>query len=372
VRIGFACLWAPRPEATWSHTPWHLRAAMRAHADIVDVGVALPASAQAALKGLHVRWQNGRPITVWKQSPITDALCTTQVRRRAARASCDAVLQMQDLAVLDRPYFLYQDMSFDALVEMREQAGVPLYRGMSAAALRRRQERQRTVYERAAGVLVMSRWLARSLVGRTGVPAEKVHVVHPGTSSVAATGHRVPVRDRPRRRLLFIGREYTIKGGDLAVAALAVLRREVDPQITLTVVGPAAWPGSGAPPDGVEFLGEQPFAEVVRLYDSHDLFVMPSRLEGFGIALAEAGARGLPCVARDAYAMPEIVRPGVNGALITGDDPAELAKVIAGVLADDALYESCRARAAQTAAYFSWDRAGREALAAIRRGVGGR
>ena len=124
---------------------------------------------------------------------------------------------------------------------------------------------------------------------------------------------------------------------------LALLRRDHDPQITLTVAGPEKWPLPGSPPDGVRFLGALPPGEVAALYDSHDLFVMPSRMEPFGIVFAEALSRGLPCIARDAYAMPEIVTPGLSGYLIAGDDEHELAATIAAALADDALYEACHA-----------------------------
>ena len=68
------------------------------------------------------------------------------------------------------------------------------------------------------------------------------------------------------------------------------------------------------------------------------------------------------CVARNAYAMPEIITPGVSGALIERDDPNELAAAIAGVLADDDIYKQCAARAPQMASYFSWQRAAREAV----------
>ena len=83
-------------------------------------------------------------------------------------------------------------------------------------------------------------------------------------------------------------------------------------------------------------------------------------MEPFGLVFAEALARGMPVVARNAYAMPEIVTPGVSGALIDKDDPHDLAAAIAGVLADDDIYKQCAARAPDIAEYFSWDRAARE------------
>jgi glycosyltransferase involved in cell wall biosynthesis len=274
-------------------------------------------------------------------------------------------VEIQDLAPAPVPFFLFQDVSFDALLHLRETTNLPLFRKLSEDALRRRRERQVGMYERAAGVLVTSRWMARSLTEVSGLPAEKVHVVYPGISA-HDPGETLPVRTGPRRRLLFVGREFTRKGGDLVVAALSILRRDVDPLITLTVAGPPAWPLPGEVPPGVDFLGDRPLGEVARLYDSHDLFVVPSRLEPFGIVFAEATARGLPCVARNAYAMPEIIQTGRTGALVDGDDPAALADVIARTLADDGLYEACRAGAAGVAERFSWDRAGRDAVAAVK------
>lgn len=369
-RIGFACVWdQPDPARTWSYTPWHLREAMRGYAEVVDAGVDIPARAQLALKALHARRRGGRLVTTWQQSRLTDTLCAADVRRRAGRAGCDAVLEIGDIAILDRPFFVYQDLSFDVLAQVSEAGDVALPLGLTRRDVRRRQERQRRVYERAAGVLAMSHWFARHLVEVSGLPAEKVHVVQPGRSAVpdGAEPAGVPVRDRPRRRLLLVGTGFLGKGGAQVLAALEILRREVDPAITLTVAGPRAWPLPGPIPPGVRFLGVQPRSAVAHLYDTHDLFVMPSRFEGFGIVFAEAVARGLPCVARDAYAMPEVVQPGLTGALITGDDPHELARTIAQTLADDSLYAKCRSRAEEAAAWFTWRRAGQQAVEAITR-----
>lgn len=133
----------------------------------------------------------------------------------------------------------------------------------------------------------MSRWFARSMVEQTSVPPGKVHVVHPGVSlgrafhngdlamgPVNGQGehklHRpLPERAAPRRRLLFVGRvnhdfDFYAKGGDLVLATLALLRRDHDPRITLTVAGPENWPLPGSPPDGVPFLGSLPLAILQR------------------------------------------------------------------------------------------------------------
>ncbi|MGI5244856.1 glycosyltransferase family 4 protein [Dactylosporangium sp. CA-139066] len=364
TKVGFACIWdEPDPVKTWSYTPWSLREALRAQADVVDVGVRIPPLARKALKAMHARRRDGRWVSTWELSPITDAYIHRAIAGRASAENCDAVLQIADLAIIDRPYFLYQDLSFDLLLRLAEDEAVA-YGSLNRDEMLRCRDRQQKLYEKASGVLAMSGWLARSLVEDTGLPPEKVHIVHPGRSSVVSGGE-LPVRSGPRRRLLIVGTDFIRKGGELVVAALARLRKEVDPEITLTVVGPRSWPLPGDVPDGVDFVGPKPREEVGALFDSHDLFVMPSRKEAFGIVFAEAIARGLPCIGRNAFAMPEIIEPGLTGALVDGDDPDALAATIAATLADDALYAKCRDRAEWVGSHFSWQQSAADALAAI-------
>jgi glycosyltransferase involved in cell wall biosynthesis len=365
VRLGFACVWDPDAPRTWSHTPWNLREALRARTEVADLGVQLPRPARLGLQLAHARRSGGRLVSPWKHSTAFNAIARTVLAGSARRTAVDAVLEVQDLAVLDVPFFVYQDLSYDVLLGAWEAdaATVPHFPALDRARVQARRERQLRVYERAAGVLAMSGWFARSLVDDTGLPASKVHVVHPGATARAAVPGPLPVREAPRTRLLLVGRDFHTKGGDLVVAALEILRREHDPRVTLTVAGPDGWPLPGGIPDGVRFLGRIPAERVARLYDTHDLLVMPSRLEGFGIVFAEALARGLPCVGRSAFAMPEII--GRNGALVRGDDPAELATVVARVLADDAMYETCLAAADEVAAHYTWERAAGEVLTAV-------
>jgi glycosyltransferase involved in cell wall biosynthesis len=369
-RLGFACVWDPDPRLTWSHTPWNLRAALRQQASLVDVGVRVPPAGRALLKVAFARRRGGRWTTAWKHSALWGSLAGRTVARAVRRAEVDAVVEIGDLAAVDRPFFVLQDLSVDLLLRHYEEAAgaVPHFEALSLDLLRRRRERQLEVYARAAGVLAMSRHLARSLVEDTGLPPAKVHVVYPGATA-AAGGQSPPAwRDpvAPRRRLLFVGKDFHTKGGDVVVRALSALRSGWDPACTLTVVGPSAWPLPGAIPDGVEFLGRVPVAEISGLYDRHDLLVMPSRLEGFGIVFVEALARGLPCIGRNTFAMPEIIEPGRNGGLVDGDDPEELARVVAGVLADDATYAACARDAAAVAQRFTWDRAASDVLDAVR------
>lgn len=360
MKLGFACSWDPVPEPTWSYTPWNLRAALRSVVDVVDLGVSHPSPVRLGLKAAHARRVNGQWVSMWRHSRGA-RFYEEAVLRKACRAMApDAVLQIQDLAVLGRPYYLLQDLSYDVLLEMLARDGaLTHFPSLTEDSVRWSAARQRRVYESAAGVFAMSRWFADHLVSVTGLPRDRVHVVNPGISAVSAD---VPDevfarRIESRRKLLMVGKDFHTKAGDQVVRALAVLRAEVDPSITLTVVGPTEWPLPGAVPDGVRFLGRLPVSELAALYDAHDLFVLPSRFEGFGIAFAEALSRGLPCVGRDAFAMPEIIAAGRTGDLVRSEDPGDLAKVIASVLGDDSIYRHTWEAREEAAGHYSWERA---------------
>jgi glycosyltransferase involved in cell wall biosynthesis len=140
-------------------------------------------------------------------------------------------------------------------------------------------------------------------------------------------------------RLLFAGRlEHGQKGVfdlpeiDRRLAALGVA-------VTWTVVGEgpdgaalrARWTG----PSPVRWLGARPNAFVIALLAAHDVFVLPTRSEGFPVALLEAMAAGLvPVVSDIASGVPEVVTSGRTGCLPAVGDAAGFAAAIAGLARD--------------------------------------
>ena len=362
MKLGYACAWWHPREPTWSYSATRLRNALDAHADVVDIEAQRSLPGKAMLLGLS-KLQSGTP---WQYSTLERRLMDRAVRRGVSKFNPDAVLGIGDVDTpTSVPTFVYQDINIalDTLLiaEHGPQASNML---PSSPELRARWGAERLERARsAAGVFAMSRWYGDYLVSE-GVKPDRI-VVTPAGMNNPPTAVRDP-GEQPRGRILFVGRDFHRKGGDLVTEAVRRLR-DGGVEARLTVVGPEGWPLPAGVPDFVDFRGPLGAAEVAAIYAAHDVFAMPSRVEGFGIVFAEALAAGLPCVARRAFAMPELVEDGVTGALVAGDDPDILAAAIGGVLADPDVYRRVAERRPEVQRKHDWSAIAGRMVDAMRR-----
>jgi glycosyltransferase involved in cell wall biosynthesis len=157
------------------------------------------------------------------------------------------------------------------------------------------------------------------------------------TQAFAADGEARASHEGPAR-LLTVSLLTDKKGVDRLLDALVLLRADGAGPLALDVAGdgparPALVERARALGlDGaVRFHGLQPRAEVARLMRGADLFVLPSVVETFGVALVEALASGLPVVATEVGIAPEVVDEH-TGVLVRPGDPAALADGIRDAL----------------------------------------
>ncbi|MBI4571470.1 MAG: glycosyltransferase, partial [Chloroflexi bacterium] len=87
----------------------------------------------------------------------------------------------------------------------------------------------------------------------------------------------------------------------------------------------------------VEFLGEVPHERVPEVLAGFDIFALPSRAEGFGVAALEAQAMELPVAGSDVHGIPDTVEDGRTGLLVPPGDVDALAAAIARLAGDAAL-----------------------------------
>ncbi len=144
-------------------------------------------------------------------------------------------------------------------------------------------------------------------------------------------------------RLVLVGRLSHRKGTDVAVAALAELRRR-GVQARLQLVGSAA-PGQewfeqrlrdqirdAGLADAVELTGFE--TDVWPRLDAADIVLVTSRVEPFGNVAVEGALARRPAVVSSVQGLREIVRNGQTGLLVPPDDPVALADAVLELCAD--------------------------------------
>jgi glycosyltransferase involved in cell wall biosynthesis len=141
---------------------------------------------------------------------------------------------------------------------------------------------------------------------------------------------------------LAVGRVAPNKALEHAIAALAVARQHHDERATLRIVGKPAtntyeralrrYVADLGLEQAVTFTGYATDAAVASAYTETDVLVVTSEHEGFGVPVVEAMAAGLPVVAFDQGAVPEVL--GDAGVLVTSRDPYSIADAIDTLLAE--------------------------------------
>lgn len=160
-------------------------------------------------------------------------------------------------------------------------------------------------------------------------------------------GYPVTGNERAARtpfRLVYVGSWSSRKGADL----LPEIMIQLGPGYRLDCYGGTPSRHSRLPPN-MHIHGRLSNMAIPRAYASSDAFLFPSRLEGYGLVIAEAQAAGLPVVASNTSAIPEVVRNGVDGILCDPDDVFAFVTAIRELDENSALRAELSTNARQTA-----------------------
>ena len=263
------------------------------------------------------------------------------------------------------PYAIYCDwnMALDA-VEARAAKGAS--RGLSVAELEAIGREHARRYKGAAAIFTISERLRQSFIELYGIRPERVHTAYAGPNFDLELIERTLTlpKGSSAPTVLFIAKEFRRKGGDIVAAGFARLREEM-PEARLLFAGAAELPKEFAGLGNVEHLGlldKSDPAQLQRLlqaYRDADVLVLPSRHDPFPTVIREAMFFGIPCVASDIWAMPEMIVDGETGYLVSGEDAGALAERLKTLLGDAGLRERFgRAARARAEAMFAWPAVG--------------
>jgi glycosyltransferase involved in cell wall biosynthesis len=209
---------------------------------------------------------------------------------------------------------------------------------------------ERATFFLADRLVVCSEAVRRCAIEEVGLPPEKIVTVPNGveTERFLNDARRDPVRANlglaPGQMAVgCVGRlDEPVKGLSVLIEAMAQVRDRVPGAVCLVIgAGPARSRleamARRLEPGAFRFLGER--SDVPDLLPALDLYVQPSRLEGFGLAALEAMAAGKAVVASRAGGLPEVVAEAVTGDLVPPGDAGALAAAVTRLLQDAARRE---------------------------------
>ena len=246
----------------------------------------------------------------------------------------------------DKPYSIYTDCTHYNTLRFW-----PEWSPFSENELAQWLEREKKIYDGAALLFPWSEFAAKSMIDDYGQDPAKVIVVGSGINfSPLPAAHGA----YDNKTILFIGYDFERKGGPQLLKAFELVKKTIS-DAQLIIAGPKQVNHSGT--DNITWLGTlNNRAEVSELYRKASVFVLPSQYEPWGSVYLEAMAHGLPCIALDRAAAPEIITNGIDGALASCASPEAIAEQIIIMLSDKSRLNQCGNHARnKVMTHFTWE-----------------
>jgi glycosyltransferase involved in cell wall biosynthesis len=209
------------------------------------------------------------------------------------------------------------------------------------------------------GIIANSESVRRVLIAG-GIPAATIEVIPPGIQ-LSAELPTAALRAQARARWGFSDDDFVIghagaftreKGQDTALEAARLLAPRL-PNARMLLVGEG--PERRNQTEGIAILPGF-LDDLSEFYAALDVFIMPSRSEGWGLTALEAMANGLAVIASDVDGLRELVEQNETGWLVPPDSPAALADAIEAAASDSKRLCEYSRNARERAAQFSIER----------------
>jgi glycosyltransferase involved in cell wall biosynthesis len=294
------------------------------------------------LRMLHRFWRNGDFPPIDWLAPAADVIHTLDLVAPPSRRP--SVATVHDLDALEHP-------------ELHRPRAVQTQRAQLASLRRVR-------------VVLTNSETTKAALCRRGIDADRVIVGGLGLTGLPASPavERAPAA---RASVLVVGTVDPRKGQDVLVRALSSL-----PHVRAVFVGPDQWQADRVRAladtlgvaDRLSFRGWVSDEQLARCYQEATIVCVPSRAEGFGLAVLEAMALGAPVIASDLPAIREVADGAV--ALVPPGDPSALADGIATLLTDEPRREVLAVAGRVAAGRWTWEATAQATVRAYERALG--
>lgn len=322
MKLAYATTFDARDVHNWSGTPYHMSDAFEQQDTQVEYIGNLSRRLEPFFK-LKQHWKK------WacnqRESPRFNIVAAKHYSEQVARilktSSADAVISplVNPICYLDckQPIVLWTDGLYASLLGF-----YPVFSNHSANSIRQGNSITQECLSRCKLAIFSSDWAARSAIEMYGADKEKVRVVPFGANMRCAhTVHDIRTmlksRSRDTVKLLFIGKDWHRKGGDIVFRVTRALHEAGQP-VELHFVGCLPPKETDIPsyihchgfiskrtPDGLKKMTEL-------FQQSHFLF-LPSRAEACAISFCEANAYGLPVLTSYVGGISTVVKDHING-----------------------------------------------------------
>jgi glycosyltransferase involved in cell wall biosynthesis len=349
MKIAFTTTFDAQDVNNWSGTPYYMSKFLKAKGDTVHYIGNLKRHLPFGFKATQFL----KKLSGQRESPRFNTFAANDYSRQVAEqlkeVQADVVLspRINPIAYLDckQPIVLWTDALYASLV-----AFYPQFGNHSKRTLQQGNAITKACLDRCRLAIFSSEWAARTAREIYGTAEDKIRVVPFGANITEPPAlpdilKMLASRPRDRVRLLFIGKHWHRKGGDIVFDVANSLQR-AGQAVELHFVGCQPPKGVMIPPyihchGFISKRTAEGHEKITRLLsESHFLFV-PSRAEAFGIVFCEANAFGLPAISTHVGGIPGVIRNHVNGMTFSLEaTPEEYADYIQQLIQDYSRYEA--------------------------------
>jgi glycosyltransferase involved in cell wall biosynthesis len=190
-------------------------------------------------------------------------------------------------------------------------------------------------------VFAVSEQVRRHAIEVDRIDAARVQTIYNGLELADWDAASRPARSPGEFLVTTVGNIRRVKGHDVFIKAAAAIVQQF-PQVSFSIAGevlePAYFAELQALVQDLDLVGHVRFDGGVTNLRKHlaaaDIFVLPSRSEGFSNAIIEAMASSLPVVATDVGGNAEAVKEGITGFIVPAEDPGALSAAILRLLSN--------------------------------------
>jgi len=345
LKIAYITLVNPNDKHSWSGTNYYLLQALRKHVGDVDtLGPAEPVFVSficKALNFLSLKFFNKR--FDYRHSTVYAKACSDLFQKKLADKKYDLIICPGNIASIaylktDIPIISIGDRTVSASLNYHK-----IFTNLWKFSERKSLATEKTALQNSTLSIYPSVWAVNSAVNSYHINPDKLLVL-PFGANMDVYPQKIERHKNNICNLLFIGVDWTGKGGAIAVDCLnELLRSGMD--ATLTIVG------CKVPEQFMHekisnhiFLNKniaEQAAKLEELFLQSDIFILPTRIDAYGLVFCEASAYGIPSFGTDTGGVPGALHNGINGYLMPYNASGkDYAKKIMELFSNDELYST--------------------------------